>query len=116
MGLKGGITTAIESVEKVLGQKILSQRQKLARWQSRREAAEAAEEECLRQIAEMEMAIAVLKRTIGQDAGVRRHFFHQLPVAGQERRALTSLVAPDRHDCCYRVAWTLRARSRRFPN
>jgi len=55
-------------VEKALAVKIRAQRRDLAKWQTQREEAEREEEACLRQIAEMEMAIAVLRRSIGLES------------------------------------------------
>jgi hypothetical protein len=60
--------SAIETVEKVLGNKIRLKKKELAQWQSRREEAVRNEEECLREISEMEMAIAVFRKAIGLEA------------------------------------------------
>ena len=65
MTQKAGILGAIEAVENALSQKIKDQQKELLRWQAQREEAEAGEEGCLRQIAEMELAIAVVKRSVG---------------------------------------------------
>ena len=60
--------TAIETGEKVLGNKIRLKKKELAQWQSRREEAVRNEEQCLREISEMEMAIAVFRKAIGLEA------------------------------------------------
>lgn len=67
VNMKGG-TSAIETLEKVLTQKIRAKKKELADWQTRREEAAKREESCLREISEMEMAIAVFKRAFGLEA------------------------------------------------
>ena len=58
----------ILTVEKLLGHKIRAKRKELARWQLQKEQAVHNEERCVREISEMEMAIAVFKRAIGVHA------------------------------------------------
>jgi len=62
------IQTAVESVEKGLSQQIKLKNRELADWQGRRQEAEIKEEQLVREITEMEMAIAVLRRSLGLDA------------------------------------------------
>lgn len=62
------ISWAVESVERGLAQRIKVKNKELSQWQTQRKEAEVGEEQCLREISEMEMAIAVLRRSLGLDA------------------------------------------------
>ena len=61
-------TSAITTLETVLAQKIRVKKRELTDWRTRREEAAKREEMCLREISEMEMAIAVFKRAFGLEA------------------------------------------------
>ena len=58
-------SSAVLTLEKILGQKIRARQKDLAHWRMQREEAAQKEEECLKSIAEMEMAIAVFRRALG---------------------------------------------------
>ena len=62
------IAAAVESVEKGLTQRIKARSKELSHWQAQREEAERREQQCAREITEMEMAMAVLRRSLGLDA------------------------------------------------
>ena len=61
--------TAVGTLERVLAQKIRGKQKELGEWQARREEAARNEEQCLREIAEMELAVAVFRRAFGLEAG-----------------------------------------------
>ena len=61
---------AILTLEKVLSQKIRARQRELAEWRHKREEASQKEEDCLRDISAMEMAIAVFRRALGLQAEV----------------------------------------------
>lgn len=61
---------AILTLEKVLGEKIRGRQRELETWRQKREEASQKEEECLRDISEMDMAIAVFRRAVGLHADV----------------------------------------------
>jgi len=63
--VKREAASVILAVEELLGHKIRVKKKELARWQLQREQAAHNEERCVREISEMEMAIAVFKRAIG---------------------------------------------------
>ena len=61
---------AILTLEKVLSRKIRARQKDLASWRRKREEASRNEGECLREISEMEMAIAVFRRALGLHSDV----------------------------------------------
>ena len=61
---------AILTLERVLSQKIRAQQRELATWRQKREEASGKEDECLRTISEMEMAISVFRRALGLQSEV----------------------------------------------
>lgn len=63
-------TTAINTLEKLLRQKIRAKKKDLMVWRAQREEAAQQEEQCLREISEMELAIAVFRRAFGMEAEV----------------------------------------------
>lgn len=68
--VKNEATTAIGTLERVLTQKIRGKKKELAQWQARLQEAARNEELCLREISEMEMAIAVFRRAFGLESEV----------------------------------------------
>lgn len=59
---------AIGTLERVLAQKIRAKQKELMQWQTQREEASRNEEHCLREISEMELAIAVFRRAFGLES------------------------------------------------
>ena len=62
------VSDAVLTLEKVVAQKIRTKKKELAQWRVQREEAARNEEQCLRDVSEMELAIAVFRRAIGLEA------------------------------------------------
>ena len=61
-------STAISALQGVVQRKIRAKKKELAVWRSQLEEAARQEEQCVREISEMELAIAVFRRALGLEA------------------------------------------------
>jgi len=65
---QNGAGDAIQTVEKVLAQRIRAKKKELLQYQAEREEAERREATCLTEISEMELAVSVFRKAFGLES------------------------------------------------